>query len=77
MYPNPANGDFRIEFNDAGRNHTVSILDFTGRKIRSYEDAGNNYLQIEKDDMQRQRRRCVFGVCCVNVCVVYVRVNLC
>jgi hypothetical protein len=52
MYPNPANTNIRIEFNDAGSVHEVSLLDVTGRKILSYEDAGNNYLQIDIDALQ-------------------------
>ena len=52
MFPNPANTKVRIEFNDAGCDHEVSVLDLTGRNILSYEDAGNNYLQIDIDAFQ-------------------------
>lgn len=52
MYPNPAESDVKIEFNDAGHNHTVSVLDLAGRKILSFDNIGNDYLLIDRNDLQ-------------------------
>ncbi|MCX6276168.1 MAG: T9SS type A sorting domain-containing protein [Bacteroidetes bacterium] len=52
MYPNPAKSDVKIEFNDAGHSHSVAVLDLAGRKILSIDNIGNDYLQIDRKDLQ-------------------------
>ncbi len=52
LYPNPANVYSIIEFNDNAASHNVSIMDVTGRVIRTIENHKYNTLRIDRDEMK-------------------------
>lgn len=51
IFPNPSDEYTILQFNDAEPTHTVSIMDITGKIVRTYENYTNAELRINKEEL--------------------------
>jgi alpha-amylase len=51
IFPNPSDEYTILQFNDAEPTHTVSIMDITGKIVRTYENYTNVELRIDKEQL--------------------------
>jgi hypothetical protein len=51
IYPNPTSSYTVVEFNDNATKHNVSIMDITGRTVRTYNNYEFNAIRIERENL--------------------------
>ncbi len=51
VYPNPSNSFTVVEFNDNATSHTVTVMDITGRVIRTINNYEYNALRISTEEL--------------------------
>jgi hypothetical protein len=49
--PNPSSDYTILKFNDGDFNHTIRIMDITGKTIRSYENYNKSELRIDREQL--------------------------
>ena len=52
LFPNPSMDGALLQFNDGDLNHTVNVVDITGKTVRSYNNYSKTELRIERDVLE-------------------------